>query len=382
MKKFLCVFCSLVIMVMCLCGCGSNPFTADDAKKGQIGDLCYAIPGNAVSEKASNDDSIVYLVPIENSVEEYQLNIGCTYITKEDAESKEDVLESFDKFIDYIEEIASGSDVKYSREDIDKFAGTAVDKAIKISGEGNGAKTISIFALKSRKVYSAGYSVKTGFFDQSVWDNFYKQLKYVGSDDNGDNEYTSVSEDAAEDNSINIFNDENSITVVSGNLSYSIPGSVQDQYHEKLKDAGFELSVLQSYDILEVGKIEIYSSNLYHNEEACTTINDLGLSYAKLANTRADMKIYEKDEFYTFSTFNGINIDYGYDMYMYTDNDDIEILSLFDSEVEEVGEVRVIYMMKGLSSYFIKFQCELGKYNKQVIDTFLNSIEFISLEDF
>lgn len=294
MKKFLCVFCSLAIMVMCLSGCGSNPFTADDAKKGQIGDLYYVVPSNAVSDDTTtavnNTNSVSYRVPIENSVEEYQLNIGCTYITKEDAESKENVLESFDKFIDFIEEITSGSDVKYSREDIDKFAGTAVDKAIKISGEGNGVKSISIFALKSRKVYFAEYSTKTGFFDQSIWDNFYKQLKYVGSDDSDDKEYTSVSEDAAEDNSINIFNDEDSITVVSGNLSYSIPGSVQDQYHEKLKDAGFELPVIQSYDILDFGKIEVYSSNLNHNKEAYKTLSDLGVSYSKLAIARADMK--------------------------------------------------------------------------------------------
>lgn len=72
---------------------------------------------------------------------------------------------------------------------------------------------------------------------------------------------------------------------------------------------------------------------------------------------------------------------------MYTNNDDIEILSLFGGENQEeeedrVGEVRVIYMMKGLSLYFIKFECELGKYNKQVVDTFLDSIKFISLEDY
>lgn len=194
---------------------------------------------------------------------------------------------------------------------------------------------------------------------------------------------TSVSEQVTEDNSINIFNDENSITVVSGNLSYSIPSSVQDQYDEKQKDKGFEQASVQIYDINSVGKISILQANMFYNEEICSDIDDTCLSFIKLLNSGDDLKIFEKDERDTFSTFNGINIDSGYDIYMYTDNDDIEALSLLDSEVEdEVGEVRVIYMGKGLSSYLIIFECELGKYNKQVIDTFLDSIEFISLEDF
>lgn len=226
MKKFLCVFCSLAIMVMCLSGCGGNPFTADDAKKGQIGDLCYAVPGNAISKEDSNDDNIVYVVPIENSVEEYQLNIGCTYITKEDAESKEDILEGFDRLIEFIEEITNGSGVKYSREDIDEFAGTTVDKAIKISGEGNGAKSILIIALKSRNAYFAGYSTKTGFFDQSIWENFYKQLKYVGSDDTDEEEDTTT-EEPKEDN-FDRYIKEKDITLTYVDVQYDTPNHLDE----------------------------------------------------------------------------------------------------------------------------------------------------------
>lgn len=193
---------------------------------------------------------------------------------------------------------------------------------------------------------------------------------------------TSVSEQVAEDNSINIFNDEDSITVITGNLSYSIPGSVQDQYDELQKDKGFEIPSFQKYDIDSVGEISIYQANMYHNEEFYLKINDMGESFIKVLNSRAHINSsFNKDERYEFSIFNGVNVDIGFDMYMCTDNDDIKKAESYGFQFEQ-GEERIIIIMKGFSVYIIRFEFELGEYNKQIIDTFLDSIEFISLEDF
>ena len=188
MKKIISSFCSLVIMVMCLSGCGSsssNPFTAGDAKKGQIGDLYYVVPSNAVSDdsvvdSASNYDRVSYHVPIEGSVEEYMLNISYVYLGQEDAK---EVLEYFESLIEVIEKEQSGSDAKYIFEDIDEFAGVTVDRGKKIIVEANGKKGIFITIVKSKKIYAVGYDVKTAFFDQSVFDNFCNQLKIIESDD-------------------------------------------------------------------------------------------------------------------------------------------------------------------------------------------------------
>lgn len=186
MKKIICGFCSLAIIVMCLSGCGGssgNPFTDDDAIKGQIGDLCYVVPSNAVSDNAvsdsgSNNDRVSYHVPIEGSVEEYTLKISYTYFSQEDAK---EVLEEFESAIKFIEEAESESGTKYISEDIYEFAGVTVDKGKKLIKEENGEKVILIMIVKSQKTYSVGYAVKTGFFDQSVWDNFYNQLKITES---------------------------------------------------------------------------------------------------------------------------------------------------------------------------------------------------------
>ena len=187
MKKIISSFCSLVIMVMCLSGCGSsssNPFTAGDAKKGQIGDLYYVVPSNAVSDdsvvdSASNYDRVSYHVPIEGSVEEYMLNI-LICLGQEDTK---EVLEFFESFIEGIEKEQSESDAKYIFEDIDEFAGVTVDRGKKIIEEANGKKSISIMIVKSKKIYAVEYDVKTAFFDQSVFDNFCNQLKIIESDD-------------------------------------------------------------------------------------------------------------------------------------------------------------------------------------------------------
>lgn len=188
MKKIICGFCSLAIMVMCLSGCGGssgNPFTDDDAKKGQIGDLCYVVPSNAVSDdsvidSASNIDRVSYHVPIEGSVEEYMLNIVYTYLDQEDTK---ELLEYFESVIEGIEKAQSESDAKYISEDIDEFAGVTADRGKKIIEEANGKKSIFIAIVKSKKIYAVEYDVKTAFFDQSVFDNFCNQLKIIESDD-------------------------------------------------------------------------------------------------------------------------------------------------------------------------------------------------------
>lgn len=191
---------------------------------------------------------------------------------------------------------------------------------------------------------------------------------------------TSVSEQATEDNSVNIFNDKDSITVVSGNLSYSIPGSVKDQYDELQKDKGFEIPSIQEYDISSFGKISIYQANMYHNKKFYLDINDLSDLFLERANTRVNLG-FDKDERYKFSMFNGVKVNTGFDMYMHTDDDNVKKVELNGDHVEK-GEERIIVIMKGLSIYVIQFECELGEYNKQIADTFLDSIEFISLDDF
>lgn len=201
MKNVICAFCSLVIMVMCLGGCSgssSNPFTADDAKKGQIGDLYYVVPSNAVSDNKVSDsgsnndgvsytDGVSYRVPIEGSVEEYTLNIAHVYVSQEEAETEEEVHEGFETVIKLLSgtlftEADAETDTQLLTEDIDEFAGMTVDRGIKISGETNGLKGVTIMAYKSRKMYSVSYSAKTGFFDQSVFDDFFNQLKIIESD--------------------------------------------------------------------------------------------------------------------------------------------------------------------------------------------------------
>lgn len=138
MKKVICGFCSLLVMLLCFGGCSgssSNPFTADDAKKGQVGDLYYVVPSNAVSDDNSNSNSISYRVPIENSAEEYILNILYTYVDEEDAESLEEVLLYFESLIKFMETIVDEADTQYTSEDIYEFAGVTVDKWKKIIKE-------------------------------------------------------------------------------------------------------------------------------------------------------------------------------------------------------------------------------------------------------
>lgn len=185
MKRFICALCSLAIIIACIAGCNQsseNPFTADDAIKGQIGDLYYVVPNNAIiDEQYFSDIAVKYNIPIKNSTEEYQLNLIYTYVSEDDA-SEDEALNGFETIINDLitkskENESNG--ISYESEPITEFLGTTVDLGLKYTAEGSGQKVIGIVAAKSRTLYFIGYSVKTGFYDQSVWDNFYAQLKLV-----------------------------------------------------------------------------------------------------------------------------------------------------------------------------------------------------------
>lgn len=81
MKKYICILCSLAIGIAGLTGCNrseNNPFTAENAIKGQLGELYYVVPENAVLND-STDELAWYKIPIDNSTEEYQLMISFTH---------------------------------------------------------------------------------------------------------------------------------------------------------------------------------------------------------------------------------------------------------------------------------------------------------------
>ena len=181
MKKAISVLCSLAIMLVCIGGCGTagdNPFIADDAIKGQIGDLYYVIPGNAVVDESSTDENNTYRVPIANSIEEYTLYISYSPVEETD-ETPIQSMEDLREFLAYSIEAFSEEVALYEEEDITDFLGKQVDYGFKINTEIDGQKSVLIYALISHKMYSVGYGAKTGFYDQTVWDNFYAQLKLV-----------------------------------------------------------------------------------------------------------------------------------------------------------------------------------------------------------
>ena len=181
MKKTISVLCSLAIILVCVVGCsaaGDNPFTTDDALKGQVGDLYYVIPGNAVVDESSTDGNNAYRVPIANSVEEYALTVSCSPVEETD-ETPIQSMEDLREFLAYSIEAFSEEVALYEDEDITDFLGKQVDYGFKLNTEVDGRKSVLIYALISQKVYSVGYAAKTGFYDQAVWDNFYAQLKFV-----------------------------------------------------------------------------------------------------------------------------------------------------------------------------------------------------------
>lgn len=178
MKKFICTLCSLVIVITCITGCGKssdNPFAADDAIKGQVGNLYYVVPNNATLDEGLSDNStIIYKVPIKNSAEEYQLIVSCKHTDDEN---------EYKSLIQNIDEMKSQTKNEYgaeiTNETINTFLGETIDNGCKREGVANGQKVVAIMAAKEGNVYMLGYSVKTGFYDQSIWDNFYAQLKLV-----------------------------------------------------------------------------------------------------------------------------------------------------------------------------------------------------------
>ena len=192
-----------------------------------------------------------------------------------------------------------------------------------------------------------------------------------------------------EDHSVNMFNDENAVTVVSGNLSYSIPGSVADQYDEKYKDIGFELPFLQTYKIPSFGELTIYSANLFYNEDVYATLGDMGNAYLELTINRTEMRnivsdIFSKDKYNEISRIHGAVVD-GYDTYMCTEQSDIDIdirMSEDGTSSLEEEEIRITYFIRTFSAYLIVFKVEKGCYNEQIYDTFIDSIELVSLEDY
>ena len=182
MKKIICILCSLAIILVCIGGCGTaggNPFTAENAVKGQVGDLYYVVPENAVLDESSIDESNVYRVPIANSNEEYTLSIACSYLDEEAYETSVQYWENLKGILSSASTEYAEQGSFYEEQDITSFLGKTVDYGSKITVEGNGQKMVSAFVITSNKVCGVTYSAKTGFYDQAVWDNFYAQLKFV-----------------------------------------------------------------------------------------------------------------------------------------------------------------------------------------------------------
>lgn len=177
MKRFVCVLCALVIGIIGISGCNqseNNPFASENAIKGQLGELYYVVPENAVSDGSISEELAMYNIPIDNSEEEYQLTI--LYEHTDNTEEYEAILKNID---DAINQIDLEEGVEATTEEIDVFLGRAIDKGYKREGKFNGKKAVMIIAAESGNMYMVGYIVKTGFFDQSIWDNFYAQLKLV-----------------------------------------------------------------------------------------------------------------------------------------------------------------------------------------------------------
>jgi len=183
MKKIICIFFALTIGIIGMSGCNqseSNPFASERAVKGQIGNLYYAVPYNATADE-KNDNNIMYSVPIENSVENYQLGFVYGYIS-EDESTEDEAKNGFEMILNNITsqyENLESKGLLYESEQITDFLGVDVDAGIKYTAEYEGQKVIGIAALISRKMYLVTYQAKTSFFEQSVWDNFYAQLELV-----------------------------------------------------------------------------------------------------------------------------------------------------------------------------------------------------------
>ena len=167
MKRVLCILCSsAIIIILCISGCGAakDPFAADNAIKGQVDDLHYAVPENAVLDKASNDSFHIYNIPLKNSKEEYCLSVLCFSAKTED---------------EYNETIQNMKSVEYENETMTEFLGKKIDYGYIATIDDDGQMSTILYVAKNQKFYIIQYSIVTGLYDQTVWDNFYSQLKFV-----------------------------------------------------------------------------------------------------------------------------------------------------------------------------------------------------------
>lgn len=184
MKNFVCVLCLLTISVVFLSGCNNesvNPFLDENAIKEQLGDLYYVVPYNATADE-KNDNNIMYSVPIENSEENYQIGVSYVYISSEEEANEKEVTKWFEIMIDSLIENLSenkSDDFSFESEPVTDFLGASVDIGLKYTAKNNGMKTTGMFVATSRELYLLNYGAKTGFYNQSVWDNFYAQLELV-----------------------------------------------------------------------------------------------------------------------------------------------------------------------------------------------------------
>lgn len=186
------------------------------------------------------------------------------------------------------------------------------------------------------------------------------------------------------DNPVNMFNDENAVTVVSGNLSYSIPGTVAEQYDETYKDVGADASGIQTYEIPSFGTINIYFASLSQTE-MYVKLNEMVVTYLDLTSARIKMRnivsdIFPKDKSKEITEINGKYAD-GYDMYTCTEQSDIDIDNKMmgsSSSTFEIGEQRIVEFSRGTALYLIVFNAETGCYNEQTFDSFLESLNILS----
>lgn len=183
MKKALVFF--VLIVVAAISGCSNNtdlsagnPFTAEDAIKGQTGDLYYVVPGNATLDDESPDGLLTFHIPIENTTEEHMLNIMY---------SRPDNQESYEAFIQYYQSVKETAEavsnevegVTAESQMLTEFLGRPTDYGFVMTQEAEGKKGVSVYAATSNKLYAISYVAKTAFYDQTFWDNFYAQLKFV-----------------------------------------------------------------------------------------------------------------------------------------------------------------------------------------------------------
>ena len=184
MRKALTLFVTVAMLLVSGCSnntgsSADNPFIAENAIKGQVGDLYYVVPENAVFDESSTDEDNVYRVSIANSTEEYVLNISYSYVDEEAYESSVHLMEITREAAASASEENAADGASYKDENITEFLGKSVDYGFKSTSKGNGQTMVAVLVITSNTAYGIRYTVKSGFYDQAVWDNFYAQLKFV-----------------------------------------------------------------------------------------------------------------------------------------------------------------------------------------------------------